>query len=99
MKIMITALMLITMIGQVAASETKGEEIGKTKRTKVKFDKMTTEEVRNFQITMAQEFGVVDFVEAWNKIIKIPGTFQEQGGDEIWYAIIDTTINLKKLVD
>ena len=59
--------------------------------------KMLEEEVRNFQITLAEAFGVVDFVEAWNKIIKIPGTYQKQGGDEFWYAIIDTKIKVEKI--
>ena len=31
---------------------------------------MITYEVRNFQITMAQAFGVVDFVDAWDEDLK-----------------------------
>jgi len=58
---------------------------------------MSTEEVRNFQITLAEEFGVVDFVEGWNKIIKIPGTYQKQSDKEYWYAIIDTSIKVQKI--
>jgi len=61
-------------------------------------DKMQNEEVRNFQITMAQEFNVIDFVESWNKHCKnIHGTFQKQGNGEIWYCIINTNVKVQKV--
>lgn len=51
---------------------------------------MLDEEVRNFQITLAEEFGVEKFVNAWNKITNIDGTYEKRGPGEIWYAIINT---------
>lgn len=54
-------------------------------------EKMQDEEVRNFQITLAEQFGVVNFVKSWNKHYKnIHGTYQKQNADEIWYCIINT---------
>jgi hypothetical protein len=60
-------------------------------------DMLSDEQVRNFQITLAEKFGVVVFVELWNKIIKIDGTYQEQNSDETWYCIINTNIKLSKI--
>jgi len=58
---------------------------------------MQSDEVRNFQITLAEQFGVVTFVDSWNTHCKnIHGTCQKQGGDEVWYCIINTKIKLKK---
>jgi len=54
------------------------------------------EEVRNFQITFCENFGVIDFVNLWNKIIKIHGTYFKQPSDT-WYAIINTNYNLKNI--
>jgi len=55
------------------------------------------EEVRNFQITLAQDYGVVNFVNAWNKYVGICGTYSKQSSTEMWYAVIDTHIKLKKV--
>jgi hypothetical protein len=57
------------------------------------------EEVRNFQIDMADKFGVVAFVETWNRVFRhIHGTYNK---DLDWYCIINTKqivtpINSKK---
>ena len=55
------------------------------------------EEVRNFQITLAEDYGVVEFVEAWNKYVKIPGTYNKESATETWFALIDTSIKLEKV--
>lgn len=52
--------------------------------------KMSNDEVRNFQVTLADTFNVVDFVKSWNKILpNIHGTYQKQNRDT-WYAVINT---------
>ena len=57
--------------------------------------KMITDEVRNFQITMAQAFGVVDFVDAWNKVFSNNlGTYNK---DLDFYAIINPKVKLTKI--
>ena len=55
------------------------------------------DQVRNFQIDLAQKFGVEDFVEAWNKITKIDGIWEEQYSGEIWYAIINPKIKVQQI--
>jgi len=55
------------------------------------------EEVRNFQTSMAKAYGVEKFVEAWNKHVKIDGTFLKRTEDETWYAIINTDISVEKI--
>jgi hypothetical protein len=57
---------------------------------------MIHEQVRNFQITLANIFGVTNFVVQWNKIIKIDGTYHNRGSEN-WYAIINTNIKLNKV--
>jgi len=58
-------------------------------------DKMQNDEVRNFQVTLAETFGVQAFVESWNKHLpKIHGTFQPQNRD-IWYCVINTKVKVK----
>ena len=54
------------------------------------------EEVRNFQIDMAEKFSVENFVKIWNKIYpNIYGTYHVQPNDT-WYAVINTKLKLKK---
>lgn len=55
------------------------------------------EQVRNFQISMADRFGTEAFVNAWNKYSNIYGTFQKQGNNEIWFAIINDKIKLERI--
>lgn len=57
---------------------------------------MSNDDVRDFQTTLANTFGVVPFVESWNKHTKIDGTYQDQGND-IWYAVINTKIKVKQI--
>ena len=55
------------------------------------------EEVRNFQIDMAQKFGVEAFVEAWNKIYpQIHGTYNKDLG---FYAVINSKIKVKPFTE
>lgn len=63
------------------------------------YDKMKSTQIRWFQIELAQKFGTENFVKAWNKYIKIDGTFQVQdkSTNNIWYAIINTDIKLTKI--
>ena len=56
-----------------------------------------SEQVRNFQVDMAEKFGVEEFVKSWNKHIKIDGTYEKQNSKEIWYAIINTDIKVEKI--
>jgi len=68
----------------------------KTKHLEFMVEKMEFEEVRNFQIELANQFGVETLVESWNKHIKrIHGTYQEQGNGEIWFCTINTNIKVK----
>jgi hypothetical protein len=60
------------------------------------YKKMKTEHIRNFQIELAQKFNTEDFVKAWNKFVKIDGTFQKQPNGDVWYAIINTDIKISK---
>jgi hypothetical protein len=58
-------------------------------------DKMQNDEVRNFQVTLAETFEVEPFVASWNKHLpKIHGTFQPQNRD-IWYCVINTKVKVK----
>lgn len=54
--------------------------------------KLLSDEIRNFQITLAQTFGVEIFVHAWNKFIKFDGTYIDHVNSELWFAIINTSI-------
>ena len=55
------------------------------------------EEVRNFQIDMVEKFGVVDFVETWNRVFRnIHGTYNK---DLDWYCIINTKQKVTTLKD
>jgi len=61
-------------------------------------DKMQNDEARNFQISLAEQFDVVDFVNSWNKHCKnIHGTYQKQGNGETWYCIINTKQKVAKI--
>ena len=54
---------------------------------------MMDEEVRNFQITLAETFGVERFVERWNDIFpRRHGTYNPELG---FYSIINTRIKVK----
>lgn len=59
---------------------------------KILSQEMKTEEVRNFQITLAQTFDVRNFVDSWNLNIKnIDGTVNSDLG---FYCIINPKIEL-----
>ncbi len=56
-----------------------------------------TDEIRNFQITMAQSFGVENFVKVWNKILpKNNGTIDKSMDI---YAVINPKLKIKKYKD
>lgn len=56
---------------------------------------LAADEVRNFQIGLAQAFGVEKFVKVWNKILpKNNGTFHKPSG---FYAVINPKLKVKKL--
>lgn len=55
------------------------------------------DQVRNFQITLAELAGVEDFVDVWNKIIKIDGTYDKVSSEETWYAIINPKYKVNKV--
>lgn len=58
-------------------------------------EKLIREEVRNFQITLAEIFGVERFVEAWKAVLPdIVGTYAEETG---FYAILDDKIAVSKV--
>lgn len=64
------------------------------KNIKTLADYIKTDEVRNFQITMSEQFGVENFVKAWNKFLpNIIGTYNKDNG---FYAIINTKIKVQK---
>lgn len=54
--------------------------------------KLSIEEARNFQITLAESFSVPAFVEAWNTNTTYIGTFEEKSG---FYCIIDPEIKVE----
>ena len=57
---------------------------------------LVAEEVRNFQISMAQDFGVEKFVKIWNKILpKNNGTYNNDIGG-IW-AIINPKLKVTEV--
>lgn len=58
------------------------------------YELIFNEEARNFQITMANSFGVVEFVKSWNKNTNIDGTYYNHNNDEVWYSLINTDIKL-----
>lgn len=58
--------------------------------------KYSNEESRNFQVMLADIFGVEEFVKSWNKHTKIDGTYQDMG-DNIWYAVINPKVKLIKV--
>lgn len=57
--------------------------------------KLSNDECRNFQIDLAERFGVEPFVKAWNKILpKNLGLFNKELG---FYAIINNKVKLKQV--
>ncbi len=60
------------------------------------FEMMKNEEIGTFQVDMSNMFGVDIFTEAWNKTTKLDGTFNKMLDGHVWYAIINTDINVKK---
>jgi len=60
-------------------------------------EKYLDEEVRNFQIDMAEKFTVEKFVETWNRVFEnIHGTYNK---DLDWYCIINTKQTVTTLKD
>lgn len=59
--------------------------------------KVMEEEVRNFQISMAQDYGVENFVEAWNKVF--PDNFGTYNKENDFYTIINPKLKLTKHKD
>lgn len=58
------------------------------------------EQVRNFQIDMAQKFGVSEFVRIWNSIFKnIHGTYNYNIDNEKWFCVINDKLKLNKIKD
>ena len=57
---------------------------------------MKDEQVRNFQITLAETFGVERFVNHWNFYFRWHGTYNPDNG---FYAIINTKIKVKPVKD
>lgn len=56
---------------------------------------LSADEVRNFQVSLAQAFGVEKFVKVWNKVLpKNNGTYNKS--DE-FYAVINPKLKVKKL--
>jgi len=56
---------------------------------------LQTEEIRNFQIDMAEKFGVVNFVRVWNKVLPHNnGLFCKETN---FYAVINPKIKVHKL--
>ncbi len=51
-------------------------------------------EIRNFQIDLAEKFGVENMVREWNKIIKIDGLYNKNNDNEVWYAVINPKTKL-----
>lgn len=50
---------------------------------------MKSQEIRDWQIELAQATSIIDFVTAWNNIIKIDGLYNPETN---YYAIINTNI-------
>jgi len=55
---------------------------------------LMNEQIRNFQIDLADKFGVENMVREWNAIVKIDGLYNRNNDNEIWYAIINPKIRL-----
>jgi len=55
------------------------------------------EQIRNFQVTLAENFGVENFVKEWNQIIGIDGTYEPRSENEMWYAIINPNIKITRV--
>ena len=58
---------------------------------------LVDEEVRNFQISLAEIFGPEKFVPVWNDITKIDGTFYRHNDSEDWFAVINPKIKIIKV--
>ena len=58
---------------------------------------MKNEQVRNFQITMAETFNVIDFVHSWNRHLGIHGTYESNGHNDLWVAIINPNIEVERI--
>ena len=56
---------------------------------------ISDEEVRNFQIDMVERFNLKSFVEIWNRVTKIDGTYQKQTPEKTWYCVINPKIKLE----
>lgn len=56
---------------------------------------MMSEEVRNFQIIISQQFGVINFVEAWNKVF--PNNLGTYNKELNFYAIINPKVKVKQI--
>ena len=78
---------LITDYGVELTEPTKNVD---KKDMDILINKISKEQVRNFQIDMCQRFGVKSFVKLWNNYTKIQGTYNKEG----FYAIIDPTIKV-----
>lgn len=61
------------------------------------YEFMQNEQIRNFQITMAETFNVVDFVRSWNRHLRIDGVYEKNNHNELWVAIINTDIRVEKV--
>lgn len=57
-------------------------------------EKISSNQVRNFQIELAEKFGVEAMVRAWNKHTKVNGTHINNSEDDIWVAIINPAIGV-----
>ena len=60
-------------------------------------DYVLENEVRNLQIELAEVAGVLNFANAWNKVIDIDGTYAKQNDDEVWFAIINPSHNIVRI--
>lgn len=61
-------------------------------------ENVMNEKVRDFQTKMAGDYGVELFVQTWNEYLpNIHGTYQIHNDNEIWYAIINTDLELYKV--
>ena len=58
-------------------------------------DKIMSDEVRNFQITMAQNFGVVNFVKVWNEIF--PDNLGTYNKENDFYCVISPKVKVIKI--
>lgn len=60
-------------------------------------ENLLSDQVRNFQIDLAEHFGVEKMVRAWNEHTGIDGTYNNNTDDETWFAIINTDIEITVL--